>query len=128
MAANASGALSLLPRQLNLMTTSVVCVAQDVTDQKAHEEQIHLLMSEISHRARTCSVSCRQSPPEPRLVGLKIFIERFTDRIQALAANQDLLVQTSGKELMSRIWCAPSSHTLPILSGPGSRCRARLYA
>ena len=29
-----------------------VCVAQDVTDQKAHEEQIHLLMSEINHRAR----------------------------------------------------------------------------
>src|SRR5262249_60823229 len=29
-----------------------VCVAHDVTDQKAHEEQIHLLMREINHRAK----------------------------------------------------------------------------
>jgi hypothetical protein len=47
-----------------------------VTDQKAREEQIHLLMREISHRGE----------PED-------FMECFTDRIQALAANQDLLVQ-----------------------------------
>src|SRR5258708_672758 len=29
-----------------------VCVAQDVTNQKAHEQQIHLLMREINHRAK----------------------------------------------------------------------------
>jgi PAS domain S-box-containing protein len=29
-----------------------ISVAQDVTDQKAHEEQTHLLMREISHRAK----------------------------------------------------------------------------
>src|SRR5262249_4956892 len=29
-----------------------VCVAQDVTDQKAHEEHVHLLMREINHRAK----------------------------------------------------------------------------
>ena len=70
-----------------------VCVAQDVTDQKAHEEQIHLLMSEISHRARNMlslvqAIARQTAAREP-----EGFIERFTERIQALAANQDLLVQ-----------------------------------
>jgi PAS domain S-box-containing protein len=70
-----------------------VCVAQDVTDQKAHEEQIHLLMSEISHRARNMlslvqAIARQTAAREP-----EDFIERFTQRIQSLAANQDLLVQ-----------------------------------
>jgi PAS domain S-box-containing protein len=30
-----------------------ICLAQDVTDQRAHEEQVRLLMREISHRAKT---------------------------------------------------------------------------
>jgi PAS domain S-box-containing protein len=29
-----------------------LCVAQDVTEQKAHEEQVHLLMREVNHRAK----------------------------------------------------------------------------
>jgi PAS domain S-box-containing protein len=70
-----------------------VCVAQDVTDRKAHEEQIHLLMGEISHRARNMlslvqAIARQTAAREP-----EGFIERFTERIQALAANQDLLVQ-----------------------------------
>src|SRR5713101_162393 len=70
-----------------------VCVAQDVTDQKAHEEQIHLLMREISHRAKNMlslvqAIARQTAAREP-----EDFIERFTDRIQALAANQDLLIR-----------------------------------
>ena len=70
-----------------------VCVAQDETDRKAHEEQIHLLMGEISHRARNMlslvqAIARQTAAREP-----EGFIERFTERIQALAANQDLLVQ-----------------------------------
>jgi PAS domain S-box-containing protein len=70
-----------------------VCVAQDVTDQKAHEEQIHLLMSEISHRARNMLSLVQAIARQTAARGPEDFIERFTDRIQALAANQDLLVQ-----------------------------------
>ncbi len=70
-----------------------VCVAQDVTDQKAHEEQIHLLMSEINHRAKNMlslvqAIARQTAAREP-----EDFVERFTDRIQALAANQDLLIR-----------------------------------
>jgi PAS domain S-box-containing protein len=50
-----------------------VCIAQDVTDQKAHEEQVHLLMRVKSIIApRTCSVLCRRSGARPRLLSLKI--------------------------------------------------------
>jgi PAS domain S-box-containing protein len=70
-----------------------VCVAQDVTDQKAHEEQVHLLMREINHRAKNmlCLVQAIARQTAARDIG--DFIERFTERIQALAANQDLLVR-----------------------------------
>src|SRR5258707_12213994 len=70
-----------------------VCVAQDVTDQKAHEEQIHLLMSEISHRARNMLSLVQAIARQTAARGPEDFIERFTDRIQALPANQDLLVK-----------------------------------
>jgi PAS domain S-box-containing protein len=70
-----------------------VCIAQDVTDQKAHEEQVHLLMREINHRAKNMlslvqAIARQTAAPKP-----EDFIEQFTERIQALAANQDLLVR-----------------------------------
>jgi len=83
---------ALLPSQFDARRL-FICVAQDVTDQKAHEEQIHMLMREIDHRARNMlslvQVIARQtaaSEPED-------FLERFNGRIQALAANQDLLAR-----------------------------------
>jgi PAS domain S-box-containing protein len=70
-----------------------VCVAQDVTDQKAHEEQIHLLMQEINHRARNLLSLVQAIARQTATRDPENFIERFTERIQALAANQDLLVR-----------------------------------
>jgi PAS domain S-box-containing protein len=70
-----------------------VTVAQDVTERKAHEEQVQLLMREINHRAKNMlslvqAIARQTAAREP-----KDFIRRFTERIQALAANQDLLVR-----------------------------------
>jgi PAS domain S-box-containing protein len=70
-----------------------VCVAQDVTDQKAHEEQIQLLMQEINHRARNLLSLVQAIARQTATRDPENFIERFTERIQALAANQDLLVR-----------------------------------
>jgi PAS domain S-box-containing protein len=69
-----------------------VCVAQDVTDQKAHEEQIHLLMREINHRSKNMLTIVQSIARQAAACECGEFIERFTERIQALAANQDLLV------------------------------------
>ncbi|MBO0753905.1 MAG: PAS domain S-box protein, partial [Bradyrhizobiaceae bacterium] len=70
-----------------------ITVAQDVTARKAHEEQVHLLMREINHRAKNIlslvqAIARQTAAREP-----ETFITRFTERIQALAANQDLLVR-----------------------------------
>jgi PAS domain S-box-containing protein len=70
-----------------------VCVAQDVTDQKAHEEQIHLLMGEINHRAKNMLSLVQAIARQTAARKPEDFIECFTERIQALAANQDLLVR-----------------------------------
>jgi len=70
-----------------------VCVAQDVTDQKAHEEQVRLLMSEINHRAKNMLTLVQAIARQTAARAPEDFIERFTERIQALAANQDLLVR-----------------------------------
>jgi PAS domain S-box-containing protein len=69
-----------------------VCIAQDVTERKAHEEQVQLLMREINHRAKNLlslvqAIARQAAAREP-----EDFIERFSERVRALAANQDLLV------------------------------------
>jgi two-component sensor histidine kinase len=72
-----------------------LCVAQDVTERKAHEEQVDLLMHEVNHRAKNMlslvqAIARQTAAREP-----EHFIGRFTERIQALAANQDLLVRSA---------------------------------
>jgi PAS domain S-box-containing protein len=68
-------------------------IAQDVTDQRAHEEQIHLLMREIDHRARNTLSLVQAIARYTAACEPKDFVERFTGRVQALAANQDLLAR-----------------------------------
>ena len=70
-----------------------LCVAQDMTEQKAHEEQVRFLMHEVNHRAKNMlslvqAIARQTAAREP-----EDFIGRFTERIRALAANQDLLVR-----------------------------------
>ena len=72
-----------------------VCIAQDVTERKAHEEQVQFLMREVNHRAKNMlslvqAIARQTAAREP-----EDFIERFTERVRALAANQDLLVRNA---------------------------------
>jgi PAS domain S-box-containing protein len=66
----------------------------DLTERKRFEEQIHLLMREVNHRAKNLltlvySVARRTAAATPG-----DFIQSFGERIQALAAGQDLLVKS----------------------------------
>jgi PAS domain S-box-containing protein len=65
---------------------------RDVTAHKRVEEQVRLLMREANHRAKNMlslvQAIARQTAARDR----DDFIDRFTERLQALAANQDLLV------------------------------------
>jgi PAS domain S-box-containing protein len=74
-----------------------ISVAQDLTEQKAHEEQIHLLMREANHRAKNMLGLVQAIARQAVSHSPEHFIERFTESIQALAANQDLLVRNEWK-------------------------------
>jgi PAS domain S-box-containing protein len=72
-----------------------ISVAQDVTERKAHEEQVHLLMREVNHRAKNMLSLVQAIARHTAARERADFITCFTERIQALAANQDLLVRNA---------------------------------
>jgi PAS domain S-box-containing protein len=74
--------------------TYVLETNRDITQRKRAEEQVHLLMREMSHRGKNMLGLVQAIARQTAASGPEHFVERFTDRIQALAANQDLLVQT----------------------------------
>ena len=72
----------------------IVALVTDMSERKRYEEQIHLLMREVNHRSKNLltlvhSLARRTIASRP-----EEFIQRFGERIQALAASQDLLVES----------------------------------
>jgi PAS domain S-box-containing protein len=79
---------------------SFVSTVEDITERKAREEERkeceekeHLLMREINHRAKNMLSVVDAIAHQTATRNPEDFVERFSERIQALAANQDLLVQ-----------------------------------
>src|SRR5262249_22324400 len=62
-------------------------------DQRAYEDRIHLLMREARHRTKNILGLVQAIARQVAASDAKDFVGRFTERIQALAANQDLLVR-----------------------------------
>jgi two-component sensor histidine kinase len=60
---------------------------QDITERKKHQEREHLLMREINHRAKNMLSVVEAIAHQTAAKAPEDFIERFTERIQALAAN-----------------------------------------
>jgi PAS domain S-box-containing protein len=75
----------------------VIGTAQDITDRKEHEERTHLLMREINHRAKNMLSVVDAIAHQTAARNPEDFIARFSERIQALSANQDLLVRNEWK-------------------------------
>jgi two-component sensor histidine kinase len=76
---------------------SYVGTIADITERKEREEKEYLLMREVNHRAKNMlsvvdSIAHHTAAKNP-----KDFVERFSQRIQALSANQDLLVRNEWK-------------------------------
>jgi PAS domain S-box-containing protein len=70
-------------------------IARDITERKRSEEREHLLMREVNHRAKNMlsvvdAIARQTATRDP-----EHFVERFSERIQALSANQDLLIQNA---------------------------------
>jgi PAS domain S-box-containing protein len=72
-------------------------ILQDITERKAHEEQIHLLMREVNHRAKNMLSLVQAIARQTAARDPEDFLGCFTERIQALAANQDLLIRNEWK-------------------------------
>src|SRR5579871_2184667 len=72
---------------------SIVGTVQDITERKEREEREYLLMREINHRAKNMLSVVHAIANQTAAKNPEDFIERFCERIQALSANQDLLVR-----------------------------------
>lgn len=70
-----------------------VVMAADVTDHRAYEERIQLLLREACHRTNNILSLVLAIARQTTAIDPQDFIGRFTERIKALAANQDLLVR-----------------------------------
>lgn len=78
----------------------VVCHFYDLTEHKRREEHIQVLMAEVNHRSKNMlslvlAIARRTLATQP-----EDFIERFAQRTQALAANQDLLIRNNWKAVL----------------------------
>jgi PAS domain S-box-containing protein len=110
---------------------SFIGTVQDITERKEREEKEHLLMREINHRAKNMLSVVDSIAHQTATRNPEDFIERFSERIQALSANQDLLVRNEWKgvdvEDLVRAQLAPFADLI------GSRiavhgCKLRLKA
>jgi PAS domain S-box-containing protein len=72
---------------------SIVGTIEDITERMEREEKTHLLMREINHRAKNMLSVVDSIAHQTAAKNPEDFVERFSDRIQALSANQDLLVR-----------------------------------
>ncbi len=97
---------------------SFVGTVQDITERKAREEKEHLLLREINHRAKNMLSVVDVIAHQTAAKNPEDFIERFSERIQALSANQDLLVRNewNGVELKDLV-CAQLAHFADLI-GP----------
>jgi PAS domain S-box-containing protein len=70
-----------------------VAVVEDISAQKEAQEQVQLLMREANHRVKNLLGLVQVIARQTAAPSHEDFIRRFTERIQALAANQNLLGQ-----------------------------------
>jgi PAS domain S-box-containing protein len=70
---------------------------RDITERKRAEEQLRLLMREMNHRAKNMLSVVDAIAHQTATRNPDDFIERFSERIQALSANQELLFRNEWK-------------------------------
>ncbi len=89
---------------------------QDITERKKREEKEHLLMGEINHRAKNLLSVVNAIAHQTATRSPEDFIERFSERIQALSANQDLLIlnEWNGVEIKDLV-CAQLAHFADLI-------------
>jgi PAS domain S-box-containing protein len=89
---------------------------QDITERKEREEKEHLLMREVNHRAKNMLSVVDAIARQTAARNPEDFIERFSERLQALSANQDLLIRNEwhGVEIRDLV-CAQLAHFADVI-------------
>jgi PAS domain S-box-containing protein len=112
-------------------TASVVGTVLDITERKEREERERLLMSEINHRAKNMLSVVDAIAHQTATRSPEDFIERFSERIQSLSANQDLLIRNAWQgveiEALVRAQLAPFADLMGsriVVGGPNLRLNA----
>ena len=72
-------------------------ILRDITERKRHEEHTQLLIREVNHRAKNMLAVVQSIARQTVATKAEDFIGRFNERLQALSASQDLLVQKQWK-------------------------------
>ena len=117
---------------------SMVGTAQDITERKRREEEHkqqeekeRLLMREVNHRAKNMLSVVDAIARQTATKSPDDFIERFSERIQALSANQDLLIRNAWHgveaEDLVRAQLAPFADLIGsriVVHGPKLRLKA----
>ncbi|MGA7326969.1 MAG: PAS domain S-box protein [Rhodomicrobium sp.] len=77
--------------------TNVIALVTNMTGQKRHEEHIRLLLREVNHRSKNMLALVQAVARQTLSTKPEDFMGLFAERIQALAASQDLLVKSEWK-------------------------------
>jgi PAS domain S-box-containing protein len=77
--------------------SSAVGTVRDITERKEHEETERLLVCEMNHRVKNILSVVDAIAHLTEAENHQDFAERFSERIRALSANQDLLFQNEWK-------------------------------
>jgi PAS domain S-box-containing protein len=76
---------------------TLVEFAMDISDRKRSEDHIRFLMREVNHRSKNLLTLIQAVARQTAASGGADFADRFSDRIQALSASQDVLVKSDWK-------------------------------
>jgi PAS domain S-box-containing protein len=94
-------------------------IAQDITERKQREEQITLLMREVNHRANNLLGVVQGIARQTAATRPDDFLTAFRGRIQSLAVNQRLLVDSEWRGVGLRDLVL--GQTAPFVESGGSR-------
>jgi PAS domain S-box-containing protein len=94
-------------------------IAQDITERKRHEEQVTLLMREVNHRSNNLLGVVQGIARQTVSTRPDDFLTAFRGRIQSLAVNQRLLVESEWRGVGLRELVL--GQAAPFVEHPSSR-------
>ncbi len=76
---------------------SIIALVTDITERKRCEEQTRVLMGELNHRSKNMFALVQAVARQTFAAKPYTFLDRFEERMEALATGQDLLVRNEWK-------------------------------